>query len=234
VGVVVENHLTFRELSKVLSIPCIVQDEAAQLVTYLLDPRPGERILDGCAAPGGKATHIAELMGDSGEVVAVEADARRIGQIEENSARLMLRSVKAVHGDVRTLSGWEPFDKILVDAPCSALGVVRRNPDVKYRHAEQDLGLFQSLQIDLLRSASAFLKVGGDLVFSVCSTEPDEGEDVVKAFLQCRSDFSIIGSDCDYLLPFENALHGGGKGYRTWPHRHGMDGFFVVKMRRSR
>jgi 16S rRNA (cytosine967-C5)-methyltransferase len=233
VGVIVEGYPTYHDLSKAVAVPFVLQDEAAQLVTYLVDPKPGERVLDGCAAPGGKATHAAELMNDCGEVIAVEADARRIGQIEENIARLMLHSVKTVHADLRALSGWEPFDKMLVDAPCSALGVVRRNPDVKCRHAERDLCRFQSVQLDILGSAGSLVKVGGEIVFSVCSTEPDEGEEVVSAFLQRRGDFSIIGGNRDFLVPFETVLHGGGKGYRTWPHRHGMDGFFFVKMRRS-
>lgn len=233
VGILIDDPLTYHELSRHMPTPFVIQDEAAQLVPYLLDPQPRERILDGCAAPGGKSTHIAQLMGDSGEVYAVESDSRRTLQIEENISRLGLRSVQVVHGDVRALPGAGIFDRILIDAPCSALGIVRRNPDVKYRHASDDILRFQSGQISILSSVSARLKPGGDLVYSVCSTEPEEGEEVVLSFLQSHPDFSIIGGDFDFLKPFETTAGDGLCVYRTYPHRHGMDGFFFARMRKS-
>lgn len=233
-GIRLDEMRSVSDLSAALDMPYIVQDEAAQLVGYLLDPAPGERVLDAAAAPGGKTTHIARLMDDRGEVVAVEAEAARLPQLEENVARLGIRSVRIVHADARELS--EPefglFDRVLLDAPCSALGVIRRNPDVKYRHAKADLQRFKGVQLDLLRSVSRLLTPGGVLVYAVCSTEPEEGEEVIAAFLQESPDFSIIKGDREFLRPFECAS-AGLTVYRTFPHRHDMDGFFAARLRRT-
>jgi 16S rRNA (cytosine967-C5)-methyltransferase len=219
----------------------VMQDEAAQLVTWLLDPQPGERILDACAAPGGKATHIARLMKDSGEVVAVDSDRARVGKIHENISRLGLTSVRIVSEDVRHLNFASDFDRVLVDAPCSSLGVIRRNPDVRYRHAEADLARFGALQLELLQSASGFIKKDGVMVYSVCSTEPEEGENVVRAFLQSHPNFSIIEGVYGFLGDFAYDDGNGHIFYRTWPHRTGrsacegcgMDGFFAARIQRD-
>ncbi|MBF0505483.1 MAG: 16S rRNA (cytosine(967)-C(5))-methyltransferase RsmB [Nitrospirae bacterium] len=218
--------------------PFIVQDEAAQLVTFLLAPGPGETVLDACAAPGGKTTHIAKLMGDSGKIIAVETEPQRIRQLEENISRLGIRSAAVVQGDVRYLPdsiGCSAdacgFDRILLDAPCSALGVVRRNPDVKYRHHPKDLQRFREKQLGLLQAVSRYLKIGGSMVYSVCSTEPEEGEEVIGMFLHSNPNFSIIKGEQDFLRPFEC---GGSVGvfYRTFPHKHDMDGFFAARLKR--
>ncbi len=209
----------------------VIQDEASQLISYLLNPLPGERVLDACAAPGGKATHIAQLMKDTGEVIAVEIEERKLGQLAENVARLGLGSIRAVHGDIKNIgliSHIGPIDRILLDAPCSALGVIRRNPDVKYRHAREDLARLRQNQGSMLRAVSGFLKPGGIMVYSVCSTEPEEGEEVIREFLQGSRDFSIIKGDRDFLRPFET----GDGFYRTFPQRHNMDGFFAARLKR--
>jgi len=206
----------------------MVQDEASQLISFFLDPRPGERILDACAAPGGKSTHIAQLMQDRGKIVAVESDKKRMGRLRENIGRLGLSSVTAVQVDILEYSVKEPFDRILLDAPCSAMGVIRRNPDVKYRHKPQDLMRFKANQLDILRHVSKFLKLGGIMVYSVCSTEPEEGEDVIKEFLKESGDFYII----DASLRFLKGLMKNGF-LRTYPHVHHMDGFFGVRLCRK-
>jgi 16S rRNA (cytosine967-C5)-methyltransferase len=210
----------------------VIQDEAAQLIAYLLDPRPGEKVLDACAAPGGKTTHIARLMKDEGEVVAVDVDADRIGKIKESVSRLGLRTVKIIRGDIKRGVVGGQFDKILLDAPCSSIGVIRRNPDVKYKHVQNDLKRFQSLQLDLLRNVVRYLKPGGIMVYSVCSTEPEEGEDVSRYFLQSHPDFSIIEGAYDFFGHFACRDEEGRPFYRTWPHRDSMDGFFAVRFKR--
>jgi len=234
VGIVIEGHCSFEELSKALRGRPVIQDEAAQLVSFLLDPKPGERVLDACAAPGGKTTHLAELMKDKGEVVAVEAEEKRLRRLKENVSGLGLKSVSIVQADVRDLekTGCAPFDRILLDAPCSSLGVIRRNPDVKYRHTENALKQFGGRQLELLSSVSRLLRTGGSIVYSVCSTEPEEGEEVIRAFLHNNNDFSMIEGVFDFLGPFA-VRDGNGIYYRTFPHRHRMDGFFAVKMRRD-
>jgi 16S rRNA (cytosine967-C5)-methyltransferase len=219
----------------------IIQDEAAQLVTWLLDPRPGERVLDACAAPGGKTTHIASLMKDRGEVVAAEIDPGRAGRISDNIIRLGLKSVNIAPGDIRGGSVAGMFDRVLLDAPCSSIGVIRRNPDVKYRHKESDPGRFGALQLGLLTKVAAHVKKGGTMVYSVCSTEPEEGEDVIRAFLQACPDFSIIEGAYEFLKPFSFKDRHGHIFYRTWPHkagsehegRYGMDGFFAARLKKA-
>jgi 16S rRNA (cytosine967-C5)-methyltransferase len=222
----------------------VVQDEAAQLMTHLLAPEPGERVLDACAAPGGKTTHIAQMMRDTGEVVAVDINESRLKVLGENVSALGLGSVKVVQGDITRLGGLPPpglaslglaslrpasFDRVMLDAPCSATGVIRRNPDVKYRVRRKDLIRHREKQLLLLRSVSALLKPGGTLLFCTCSTEPEEGEEVAAEFLKTSGDFYIIDN-----VP-ARAEWGGlfSEGYfRTYPHRHDMDGFFGVGMKR--
>ncbi|BCB96969.1 Sun protein [Dissulfurispira thermophila] len=208
------------------------QDEAAQLVTYLLNPLPHEKVLDACAAPGGKTTHIAQMMKDSGEIAAVEAEEKRMKQLEENISRLRLKSIKIIHGNAMDLNKIDYFDRILLDAPCSSIGVIRRNPDVKYRHSGKDLIRYRENQLNMLKIVSRFLKRGGIMVYSVCSTEPEEGEDVIKEFLHDHPNFSIIKGDYDFLRHFEVLYAEGYLVYRTFPHRHNMDGFFAARLKK--
>ena len=243
-GIVLEDLHLFGDLQGLLDVPFLVQDEAAQLITFLLAPGPEEIVLDACAAPGGKTTHIAKLMGDRGKVIAVESESQRLKQLEENITRLGLRSVEVVHGDIRdaeagirraagcgTAADSCLFDRVLLDAPCSALGVIRRNPDVKYRHLPKDLKRFRENQSALLQAVSRYLKVGGSMVYSVCSTEPEEGEEVIGIFLHSNRNFSIIKGEHDFLRPFEYG-DSGRVFYRTFPHEHDMDGFFAARLKR--
>jgi len=211
----------------------VIQDEAAQLMGYLLDPHAGERVLDACAAPGGKTTHLARLMQDKGAVTSVDTDAGRLLKLEENVKRLGLFSVAIIRGDIRRVAIEGRFDRILLDAPCSSIGVIRRNPDVKYRHAESDLKRLQALQLDLLGHVSGYLNPGGIMLYSVCSTEPEEGEQVARNFLHSHGDFSIIEGAYAFLERFAFRDEDGSLYYRTWPHRDKMDGFFAVRFRRE-
>ena len=225
-GIRLTGFPVIKELSS-LRDSFIVQDEAAQLITYLLEPRPGERILDACASPGGKTTHIAQMMEDRGEILALEIDEARMPQLKENVSNLNMNSITLLHRDFRELNkGREySFDKIMLDAPCSALGVIRRNPDIKYRRTPEDLKEFMKKQLTMLRAAAKMVKPGGSIVYSVCSTEPEEGEEVVKEFLKDSDDFYII----DTTLPFLKRFMKEGL-FRTYPHIHDMDGFFGVKL----
>ena len=227
-GIIMKELYSYSDLSSVSGL-FAVQDEASQLITYLLDPKPGERILDACAAPGGKTTHIAQLMRDKGEVIAVEKDPERIRRLEDNINNLGITSVKIINADFNSVENIGTFDRILVDAPCSSMGVIRRNPDVKYRHRAGDLAGYRSKQVKLLLAASSMLKKNGILVYSVCSTEPEEGEEAVSEFLKTAKEMSIIDADSVYLRDFAD------KGfYRTYPHKHNMDGFFGVKFCRKK
>ncbi len=240
-GLIVDNIKTFHELSELLKgFRYFVQDEASQLITYILNPKEGEWILDACAAPGGKTTHIAELTNDNINIIALEYEKKRIKKIYENIKRLGLKSIQVIHGDVLELDKilssqfGKPilFDKILLDAPCSSLGVIRKNPDIKYKHTEAALLHFKNKQLKMINAVSKFLRKGGILVYSVCSTEKEEGEDVIKEFLQKNHNFCIIKGDFDFLSPFEVIDEEGNLFYRTFPHRHNMDGFFGVRLKR--
>jgi 16S rRNA (cytosine967-C5)-methyltransferase len=240
-GIKLEGRRSFRELLGPGGLEggvVFAQDEAAQLVTYMLGPRPGERVLDACAAPGGKTTHIVQLMEDAGEVVAVEEDERRMTALRENLAAMGAASVRVMNADVSALRGPlapPPFDRALLDAPCSSLGVIRRNPDIKYRRAEADLARFGERQLGLLRAVAAMVRPGGRLVYATCSTEPEEGEEVVGEFLKSSRDFFMI-RDGLFSSPGLGGLGGTlaeGGFLRTYPHRHDMDGFFGAAIGRK-
>ncbi|MGD2080908.1 MAG: transcription antitermination factor NusB, partial [Nitrospirota bacterium] len=135
-----------------------VQDEAAQLISHMLGPQPGERVLDACAAPGGKTTHMAQLMKNRGKITAVDISEKRLDTLRDNATALGISIIEPLQGDITSLGKLGPFDRVLVDAPCSSLGVIRRNPDVKYRHRAADLQRFGVKQLAVLGAASRFLK----------------------------------------------------------------------------
>ena len=226
-GITLKDIHSYRDLNFIHGL-FVVQDEASQLISYLLGPRQGERVLDACAAPGGKTTHVAQLMNDNGEVVAVEKDPQRIKRLDENIRNLGIRSIKMINSDITGIKDIGTFDRILLDAPCSAIGVIRKNPDVKYRHEAKDLTGYKSIQIRLLESVSKLLKEHGTIVYSVCSIEPEETEQVVNEFLKTAEEFRIIDAEAAFLKNFMD------KGFfRTYPHKNNMDGFFGVKLCRK-
>lgn len=227
-GLRISGGAVFEDILKILPAS-FAQDEAAQLTAFLLAPMPGERILDACAAPGGKATHIAELMRDTGEVVAADISPARLELVRQNADRLGLKSVNPVLADALNIEDrLGVFDKVILDAPCSSLGTIRRNPDVKYRHSKKKLRELGANQLHMLRSVSKAVKKGGTIVYCTCSTEPEEGEEVVESFLKETS--GAFGPD-PYAPEFMAELRAG-RYFRTWPHRHGMDGFFMARLAR--
>jgi len=212
-----------------------VQDEAAQLVSYLLGPRPGETILDACAGRGGKTGHIAQLMKDSGTIKAMDRQPWKLKALEASMRRLGVSNVTTWHYDLSAPMGEDfadMFDRILVDAPCSGLGVVRRRPDIKWRKQEEDLARLQRKQENLLASLAPLVKRGGWLVYSVCSLEPEEGEQVIDNFLKTQTDFVIDGSSTGLAEMDEGLVDGSGI-FRSLPHKHDMDGFFAVRLKKG-
>ena len=209
-----------------------IQDAASQLVVEVLDPRPGERILDLCAAPGTKTTAIAERVGENGRVVAVDRNARRLRLVERACRRLGLSGVTTVEKDATRDLGdlpGGPFDRILVDAPCSGLGTLRRNPDARWRIEPADPASLADTQRALLQRAAGLLGPGGTLVYSTCTVWPEENEAVVEAVLQGDPGLVRSSEGPESIRPFIEA-----DGYlRTWPHRHGTDGFFAARMTRN-
>jgi 16S rRNA (cytosine967-C5)-methyltransferase len=208
---------------------CTVQDESECLVGRLLAPQTHERVLDLCAAPGGKSTHIAELMGDEGEVWAVELQAARLKSLEQNVARLGLHSIHAVEGDGRSYAFPMPFDRVLVDAPCSGFGVLGRRADARWRKGPSILREMPAVQLELLIAAAKYARPGGVVVYSVCSFEPEETVDVVERLL--RQAPTLVLESAVGVLP-ESAVDEQGF-MRVLPHVHGCDGAFAARFRRT-
>jgi len=209
-----------------------VQDEAAQLISLLLQPRPGETVLDACAGFGGKTAHMAQLMNNSGHIMAVDIDQKRLMRLSDDMKRMGIANVTCKTFDMESpalLCEAGPFDRILLDAPCSGLGVIRRNPDIKWDESRQNLQRFAARQSALFHHVSQYLKPSGRIVYSVCSMEPEENEAVVTAFLNRHPDFKIVMDTTDLPDPVRALLDERGF-LRTFPHRDEMDGFFAVCM----
>lgn len=207
-----------------------VQDEAAQIVSLILDPKPGERVLDACAAPGGKTAHIAEQMNDRGEVIGLDSDKARLGKAVEIIRRIGLQSVKFMNIDSSKPLPFpeNSFDKILVDAPCSALGTLRRSPEIKWRIKPADISKLSERQKLLVTNLVKYLKPGGVMVYSVCTVTPEECGEVVGKILSDRSDLAVETP----ILPDLPPSMMDGRFVRTWPHLHGTDGFFMARLKK--
>lgn len=184
-GIVLEAATDVRSLPGFAEGWISVQDEAAQLAADLLDLAPGQRVLDACCAPGGKTCHILEVEKDLAQVVAVDLEAKRLVRVRENLARLGL-SAELIAADGRDTATWwdgKPFQRILLDAPCSATGVIRRHPDIKLTRQADDIAALAALQGELLDALWPTLEVGGILLYATCSTLPTENTEVIEAFL---------------------------------------------------
>lgn len=203
-----------------------VQDESSMLAAHILGPQPGEFIIDACGAPGGKSTHIAALMANRGRVISVDIYEHKLKLIEENALRLGIDIIEPKQFDATKLGTLYAgqADRVLVDAPCSGLGVLRRKPDSRWRKTEAQLEELPKLQSAILQSAADCVKPGGVLVYSTCTTEPEENERVVEAFLAARPEFKL--QPAGEYLPFprqETML-------QLWPQRDNVDGFFLTRM----
>lgn len=212
----------------------IIQDEASQLVASVLDPKPGERVLDGCASPGGKTTHIAQRMKNQGEVYALDLTKEKLSLIEENCRRLGVEIVKALKGDatkpVPVLEGMT-FDSVLADVPCSGFGTLRRNPDLKWRRGEGDIKRLSELQLSILTHLSGYVKKGGVLVYSTCTIFREENEDVVGHFLKTCPEFQL--ERISDVLPEKCHRFVKDGILKTFPPKDEMDGFFVARLLRK-
>lgn len=211
-----------------------VQDESSQMAAILLAPQPGEQVLDLCAAPGGKTTHLAQLMDNRGAIVACDASPRKLELVEETAARLGIAIITTTPlNAAKQLPPQEKglYDRILVDAPCSGLGVLRRNPEGKWWKTPQNVAELVSIQRAILRNASKCLAAGGVLLYATCSTTREENEGVIDDFLSQNRGFML--EDLHELFPAYAELFTDRGCFRSWPHRHGMDGFFAARLRKQ-
>ena len=230
-GVVLKDPPPTSELPFIKEGLYIIQDEASQLVTSILDPRPGERILDACSAPGGKTTHMAQKMENQGEIDALDLSKGKLDLIEESCQRLGIRIVRTIKGNAAgplPIPRGMKYDRILADVPCSGFGTLRRNPDLKWRRGEEDIKRLSQLQFSILSNLSVYLKEGGILVYSTCTVFREENEAVVEAFLEGHPEFKL---DRVYKFlpekfnPFIEKSY-----FKTFPPRDEMDGFFVARL----
>ena len=209
----------------------VVQDEASQLVGIVTGVRPGERVFDACASPGGKTTAMAAAMGDRGLIVAADVRARRIGLLVRTVAASGASCIRIVRADASAaLPFMRQFDCVLLDAPCSGLGTIRRDPDLKWRRKEEDLTGMPAMQLGMLRHTSELVRPGGRLVYATCSSEPEENEEVVRTFV-AESGFQPV-APVELPVTMASLIDGAGQ-LRTYPFRDGLEAFFAAVLVRG-
>lgn len=206
------------------------QDATFALISQLTGASAKENILDICAAPGGKTTHMAQMMNNQGEIIAVDSNSARLSLVEENCVRLGVDIVKTVTENGEDYHPNKPFDRILIDAPCSDIGVWRRRADARWRMTETKIGELAAIQHDILENAASLVVNGGTIVYSTCTTEPEENEYQIERFLSKHDNFSLEHGK--YLLPAKLITDSGY--FSTSPHNFNMDGAFAVRIRRNR
>ncbi len=241
-GNYMDNFFTTKTMSKIYTDSLFrqgffsIQDESAGLVSKLMDPQKNELVMDVCAAPGGKASHMSELMNNEGNIIAVEKYLSRLEVMDKNFERLGVKNVKKIHDNICDPSSIElketlvgKADKILVDAPCSGLGVLSKKPDIKWKRALEDICNLQKLQLEILESSVKYLKAGGTIVYSTCTTEQEENFDVIEIFLSRHPEFILD----DALKYVDKKVVNRNGCIELFPHIHGVDGSFSARMVRS-
>lgn len=206
-----------------------VQDESTGFPPILLDPKPGMRVLDFCAAPGGKTAHLADLMKNQGEIVAIDQFESRLNILKKNLVRMHVSNVKAIVADSREFDDPEKFDRVLIDAPCSGIGTLRKKPDIKWKRDLGDIRKLSVTQMELLENGAKQLKVGGELVYSTCTIEPEENFEIVSEFLKKNPDFELVPAND----MFKDVCDPNGC-VQTYTNVHQIDGSFAAKIRKVR
>ncbi|MEH6812065.1 MAG: 16S rRNA (cytosine(967)-C(5))-methyltransferase RsmB [Motiliproteus sp.] len=228
-----EAGITLEKATEVDALPefwqgaASVQDEAAQLAIPLLDLKPGQRVLDACSAPGGKTGHLLEAQGDIDYCLALDLKADRLAKVQQNMDRIGL-TCELKQADASSAEWWDGscFDRILLDAPCSATGVIRRNPDIKYLRQAEDIITLSELQLKILNNLWPMLAAGGRLVYATCSVLPKENAEVVSQFLANQVDATEIPIDADWGLKQKT-------GRQLFPQPNGHDGFYYAVLEKA-
>ncbi len=212
-----------------------IQDESSMLVAHAVSPNGEEMVLDSCAAPGGKTTHMGERMENEGKIIALDLHAHKTKLIDEQAMRLGLSNIETRQMDARKIAEFfEPqtFDKILVDAPCSGLGVLKRKPDAKYTKTEADLHSLSAIQLTILRKVSGLVKAGGTITYSTCTVGREENEAIIDAFLEENKEFerdlTLASRLPEAVKPYVNE-----NTVQILPQYFGSDGFFIASIRRK-
>lgn len=211
-----------------------VQDESSMLVAKILDPKPDEKIIDLCSAPGGKTTHIAQIMNNKGEITAFDVHGHKLKLVNENAERLGINIIKTKLQDASEyLNDYADYaDRVLIDAPCSGIGLMRKKPEIRWNITEKDIYTLQELQYAIIKNGARYVKKGGILVYSTCTITREEDEEILKRFLMEHNNFEV--EDICSLTPEEIRSDTCGKGYiKLFPNAHGTDGFFISKLIRK-
>jgi 16S rRNA (cytosine967-C5)-methyltransferase len=211
-----------------------IQDESSMLVARILDPKPGELVIDVCSAPGGKTTHIAQLMGNTGTVISRDLHMHKINLINEAVKRLGINIVRAEQFDATVLDEnyIKKADRVLVDAPCTGLGIINRKPDIKWSKTLEDKKEITKIQLKILKTASEYVKYGGTLVYSTCTIEWDENEGIVREFLRDKNEFYLEDITSNISPKIEKATAKEGF-IQLFPNIDDVDGFFIAKLKRK-
>lgn len=235
----IKDSLKVKKLSKIETNKLFskgefsIQDESSMLAVLCLDPKKGNKIIDMCAAPGGKSTYISELMDNKGEVIAFDIHEHKLKLIEESSKRLGIEIIKPILKDSTVLLDEyiKYADKVLVDAPCSGLGIIRKKPEIRWNIKEEDICSLTKIQKEVLNNASKYLKVDGELIYSTCTITKEENEDIIEDFLKENTNFELM--NIENYIPFN--IDTAKKGYiKLLPGVYDTDGFFIAKLIRKR
>lgn len=211
-----------------------IQDESSMLVAKILEPMPGERIMDLCSAPGGKTTHIAQLMKNKGEIIAFDIHEHKLELVKSNAKRLGIDIIRTHLNDASVYQ--EKFneyaDRVLIDAPCSGIGLLRKKPEIRWNLSEEDIYKLEKIQYDIIKNGAKYVKKGGILVYSTCTITEEEDENILNRFLNEHNNFEIV--DICSLLPKEITSSTCRNGYiKLFPNTHSTDGFFIAKLKRK-
>lgn len=210
-----------------------VQDESAMLVSHLLSPKDARFIVDLCAAPGGKTTHLAHLMGNTGKLIAADVSTEKIALLQKNCQRVGVRNLetRVMDATKEDIGFIKTADGVLIDAPCSGFGTLRRHPDIRWNKTFDQIRALSEMQYNLLKNAAQHIKPGGILVYSTCSIEPMENEEVVQRFLTEFPMYTV--ENARRFLPDVPANAVTPQGFlQTFPHEHGVDGTFAARLRK--
>ncbi|SES66133.1 16S rRNA (cytosine967-C5)-methyltransferase [Natronincola peptidivorans] len=210
-----------------------IQDISSMLVGKILDPKEGQFIIDVCSAPGGKTTHMAQLMHNKGKILARDIHPHKLELIKKNAKRLGINIIRTekYNGEDLDKDLIETADKVLVDAPCSGLGIIMRKPEIKYRKKPDDTEVITKMQLEILEKASRYVKKGGELLYSTCTIHPQENQKIVQAFLKKHCNFKLVAINKEYesILPGEHKE----EMIQLYPNIHGTDGFFIAKLEKK-
>lgn len=230
-ALIVENPHGITETEEFKEGFFTIQDESSMLVAQIMDPKEGSKVIDVCSAPGGKSTHIAQNMNNTGYILSRDIYPHKIKLIEENINRLGIKNIQTEVYDAlkRDVSMIEKFDYGLIDAPCSGFGLIRRKPEIKLIRKEEDIASLSELQSNMLETVKDYVKVGGHLIYSTCTIEKKENIDVINNFLNKNQNFKLVNIE-DKIENEENLLNLKDGYINLFPHIHGTDGFFIAKM----